>query len=219
MSEEFLKKRITETKTDIFPLDRLLPLETVYSTICDEYAKTKDRNLFFRDRKFQKLREGYFSLFVAADFIERTKKQHFLIFPSSQENDVWISYQKEEKLTGYEFDVKEFTNWSGSFREFFDKNIAKRIDTYNLIIATYRKIDGADFEYIVNHLIKVNTSAQIWIIASQTEEHDDFDVSNVITLGKDYADNKNIDLKDCIDKNKAPVVYQDKIRFIQKMLK
>jgi len=210
-----LKKRISETQKDIFPLDRLLPLETVFSVFYQEYAKTNDRNLFFRDRKFQRLREGYFSLFVAISLNDTPQNKHLLLFPSSQDNDVYIAFPKGEKLEGFAFDVKEFTNWSNSFTDFVNESIIPKIDIYNLIIATYRKMDGNDLKFLVDCLNKKNTSSRIWIVASPTEENDNNEISRVSVVDRSgLVCGKTINLSEWIDKDKPQVVYQDVVRFI-----
>jgi len=210
-----LQKRILGTKKDIFPLDRLLPLETVYSIFLEEYTKTNDRNLFFRDRKFQRLREGYFSLFVAISLDDVSGNKHHLLFPSSQDNDVYIAFPKGEKFEGFEFDVKEFTNWSNSFTDFVNESIIPKIDIYNIIIATYRKIEGNDLKLLVDCLNKKNTSSRIWIVASPTEENDNNEISHVSIIDRNgFVYDKTINLNDWINKNKPQVVYQDVVRFI-----
>jgi hypothetical protein len=57
-NEEEFQKRISEMKTDIFPLDRMLPPETVFSIFRQEYNKRNDKSAFFKDRKFQRMRGG-----------------------------------------------------------------------------------------------------------------------------------------------------------------
>lgn len=214
-TEEEFKKRINETKKEIFPLDRLLPIETVYSIFLEEYAKTNDRNLFFRDRKFQRLREGYFSIFVAISLNDTSKNKHLLLFPSSQDNDVYIAFPKGEKLEGFAFDVKEFTNWSNSFTDFVNESIIPKIDIYNIIIATYRKMDGNDLKFLVDCLNKKNTSSRIWIVASPTEENDNNEISHISIIDRNgLVYDKTINLNDWIDKDKPQVVYQDVVRFI-----
>jgi len=214
IKDEF-KKRILDTKKEIFPLDRLLPLETVYSLFLEEYIKTDDRNLFFRDRKFQRLREGYFSIFVALSLNDTPSNKHLLLFPSSPDNDVYIAFPKGEKLDGFAFDVKEFTNWSPSFSHFISNSIIPKIDVYNLIIPTYRKIDGNDLKFLVNCLDKKNVSSRIWIVASPTEENDDKEISRVSIVDRNgLVYDKTLNLNGWIDKNKPPIVYQDLIRFV-----
>jgi len=209
------KKRILTTKIEIFPLDRLLPLETVYSIFVEKYSKTNDRNLFFCDRKFQRLREGYFSIFVAISLNDTSKNKHLLLFPSSQNNDVHFAFPKGEKLEGFAFDVKEFTNWSDSFVDFANKSIFPKIGIYNLIIATYRKIDGNDLNFLVDHLIKENISSRIWIVASPTEENENNEISHVTIVDRNgLIYDKTINLNDWIDKDKQQIVYQDLVRII-----
>ena len=216
ISSDDLKKRISETKKEIFPLDRLLPLETVYSIFLEEYTGTDDRNLFFSDRKFQRLREGYFGLFATISLNETTKENHLLFFPSSPDNDMYIVYPTGDKLTGYAFDVKEFTNWSDSFASFVDKKIIPKIDTYNLIIATYRKMDGNDLSYMVQCLDQKNIDSKIWILGSPTEKGDNPDISQVTIVDRHgFVYDKVINLNDWIDENKPPVVYQDIVRLVK----
>jgi hypothetical protein len=215
ISEKQFKKRISDTVIEIFPIDRILPLETVFSIFSQEYAKTKDRNLFFRDRKFQRLREGYFSIFVALSLNDTSENEHFLLFPSAQDNDVYIAFPKDEKLEGFAFDVKEFTNWSSSFSDFVNEKVIPKIDIYNLIIATYRKIDGNDLKFLIDCLKQKNVTSRVWIVASPTEENDNNEISNVTIIDRNgLVYNKTIDLNKWIDKNKTPVIYQDVVRLI-----
>ncbi len=216
ITNDQLKKRVLETKKEIFPLDRLLPLETVYSIFLEEYTGIDDRSLFFSDRKFQRLREGYFALFVTISLNKTTKENHLLLFPSSPDNDIYIVYPKEDKLMSYAFDVKEFTNWSDSFASFVDKKIIPKIDTYNLIIATYRKIDGSDLSYIVQCLDQKNIDSKIWILGSPSEKGDDPNISQVIIVNRHgFVYDQAINLNDWIDENKPPVVYQDIVRLVK----
>lgn len=216
ITNEQFKKRVSETKNDIFPLDRLLPLETVYSIFREEYIKTDDRNLFFRDRKFQRLREGYFTLFATIFLNETTKKRHLLFFPSTQDTDVYIAYPKGDKLNGYAFDVKEFTNWSDSFANFVDKSIIPKADIYNLIIATYRKIDGNDLACLIKRLNQKDILAKVWLIGAPREENNDKEIAKVTIVDKNgLVYDKTINLDDWIDKNKQTIIYQDVVRLVQ----
>lgn len=215
VTDEEFKKRISETKKEIFPLDRLLPLETVYSIFLEEYKKSNDRNIFFRDRKFQRLREGYFSIFVAISLNDTTQNKYLLFFPSAPDNDVYIAFPKGEKLEGLAFDVKEFTNWSDSFTDFVKESIFPKIDIYNLIIATYRKVDGNDLKFLIDRLNEKNISSRIWIVASPTEENNNNEVSRILIIdrhGPIY--DKTVNLNDWFDTAKPQVVYQDVVRLV-----
>ncbi len=208
-------KRIFETKIDIFPLDRLLPLETVYKIFVEEYTKTNDKNYFFRNRKFQRLREGYTALSVAISLNQTTNKNHFLLFPSKPDNDVNILYPNDDKFVGYEFDVKEFTNWSDSFTNFVDKTIIPKINIYNLIIATYRDINNTELTYLVNCLKDKKISTKIWLVGSSTQKHTNYKITKIIIVDhKGIAYDKTINLDDWIDKNKQPIIYQDIVRLV-----
>jgi len=37
---DFLEKQIKQMKTDVFPLDRMLPISTVFEIFKEEYGKT-----------------------------------------------------------------------------------------------------------------------------------------------------------------------------------
>lgn len=215
MNKEDLKRKILETKQDIFPLDKLLPLETVYFMWKEEYVKTNDRNLFFRDRKFQRLREGYFSLFAAISLNQTTKHKHLLLFPSVQDNDVYLVYPNKNNLVGYAFDVKEFTNWSDSFAEFVNRSIIPKIHIYNLIIATYRKIDRYDLDYLITVLEEKNIDKRVWVVSAPTEDHDNNDISKVTIVDKSgLVYDQILDVGDWVDKKAPTIVYQDHVRLV-----
>jgi len=222
MNDEFLQKRITETQHDIFPLDRLLSVESIYLIFRQEYDKFEDKNLFFKNLKYQRLREGYFSMFVAISLQNTltSGKKHYLIFPSDPSNDVYIGYRSNDsseskpELITYEFDIKEYTNWSVNFEEFAKKSIIPKIDIYNIVIATYRKMDGQDIQFLIDFLKTNNLTSRIWVLGLPSDDIEDFDISGVTIIDKDgifYLE--TIDLNDWIDKTKAPVVFQDVIRF------
>ena len=215
LDEKQFQKRISDTAIDIFPIDRILPIETVFSFFSQEYTKTNDRNLFFRDRKFQRLREGYFAMFIALSLNETSGNKHFLMFPSAKDKDVYILYPKGEKFGAYIFDVKEFTNFTESFSVFVEKSIIPKIDFYNLIIATYRKIDNDDLSFLVSVFKKKDINAKIWIVSAPTEDNDDNEISKVTVINKEgVLYDKNINLNDWIDKYKTPIVYQDVVRIV-----
>jgi hypothetical protein len=215
MDADFFQKRISQMKQEVFPLDRLLPLETVYAIWSEEYAKESDKNIFFRDRKFQRLREGYFGMFVVASLSDALKRTHYMIFPGIPDNDLNIGYQlEEEKLGIFEFDVKEFTDYSSSFEDFVEKSIAPRIGVYNVVIATYRQIGQKDGEFLVEVLKeKGGSQTQIWLLSAATEGDGDPDVGKVTIAGqKGIAYDTVLNLTDWLDKTKPPVVFQDTLR-------
>ena len=223
MSDEFFKKRISETETDIFPLDRLLPLESVYTIFQQEYAKSEDKNIFFRDRKFQRLREGYFAMFVAVSLQDTSaQKPRYLVFPSDPGNDVYLAYlmsntetqESVPKFGAYAFDIKEYTNHSPDFKDFAQKSIIPKVDIYNISVTTYRKMDGNDLKILIDHLCAKNLTNRIWILGLPTDADYDNSISQVTIIDKNgIVYDKTINLNDWIDKDKIPIIYQDTIRF------
>lgn len=218
--KNFLKKRISETKTEIFPLDRILPLESIYLIFEQKYNKLEDKNIFFKDRKFQRLREGYFAMFVAVSLqdISVSGKSHYLVFPSNPDNDVYIAYRMNNdeipKFKAYEFDIKEYTNWSLNFEEFMYKSIIPKIDIYNIAIPTYRKINDHNIEPLITYLKSKNLTTKIWFLGLPDETDYDYNISSVTIMNKDgIIYGKTINLNDWIDKYKTPMIFQDVIRF------
>lgn len=222
MNDEFLQKRIVETEHEIFPLDRLLSLESIYLIFQQEYSKSEDKNLFFKDHKYQRLREGYFSMFVAISLQDTlaSRKKHYLIFPSDPSNDVYIGYRSNDekepipKLITYEFDIKEYTNWSPNFEEFAKKSIIPKISIYNIAIPTYRKMDGQNLQFLVDYLKVNNLTRRIWVLGLPSDTVENYDISDITIIDKNgIVYHKTINLSEWIDKNEIPIIFQDVIRF------
>lgn len=218
-NNKLFQKRVSEMVTDIFPLDRLLPLESAYLIFEQEYKKSNNKNFFFKDRKFQRLREGYFSIFVAMSLQDISKKTHYLVFPSNPQNDVYITYKigndkPRPKFVAYEFDIKEFTDYSQNFEEFAKEKIIPRINTYNIAIPTYRKMVSNDIQFLINYLKSKNLNSRIWILGLPPETNDDYAISDVTILSKNgIIYEKIIRLDEWIDKNKTPFVFHDGLHF------
>ena len=214
MDTDFLRKRIAQTKQDIFPLDRLLPLETVYAIFAEHYAKEPNKSIFFHDRKYQRLREGYIGLFVAASLWDISGKPHFIVFPEKPDNDLYFAYQLNETQMGvYEFDVKEFTDHSPFFEDFVAKSIAPKIGVYNIVITTYRNVGEREAKCLIDLLQKENTSRQIWLLGAPTENDESPDVSRVSVIGKDgLAYDRVINLSDWLNKTRPITVFHDVLR-------
>ncbi len=222
MNDEFSKKRIAETEYEIFPLDRLLSLKSVYHIFQQEYIKSKDKHLFFKDRKYQRLREGYFSIFIAISLqdILASRKKHYLIFPSDSSNDVYVGYKSNDdkepisKLTAYEFDIKEYTDWSTNFEEFAKESIIPKIDIYNIAIPIYRKMDWPDLQLLIDYLKANNLTRRIWILGLPSDAVEDTETSGVTIIDKDgIVYQKTINISDWIDKTETPMIFQDVLRF------
>ncbi len=199
---------------DVFPLDRLLPLETVHNIFAEEYAKHPNKGIFFKNREFQRLREGYIGLFVATSLWDTSGNRHFIVFPEKPDNDLYIAYQMNEKQMGvYEFDVKEFTDHSPSFEDFVEKSIVPKLGVYNIVITTYRNVGEKEAKYLIDLLQKENTSRQIWFLGAPTENDETPDISRVSIIGKHgLVYDKIINLNDWLDKTKPLAVFHDLLR-------
>lgn len=212
---DFLKKRIAEMRHNIFPLDRIISLEMVYSIFFSYYSEEPNKGVFFRDRKYQRLREGYIGLFVAASLQHSSGKRYFMYFPEKDDNDFYVMRQAtENQFDTFEFDAKEFTDYSPSFDEFTEKKIAPRIETYNIAIATYRNIGATEVKCLIDLLQKENTPRQIWLMGAATPNDENQDISRVSIIGKEgVAYDEVINLNDWIDKTKPGQVFHDTFRF------
>jgi len=213
--DEFVKKQIAEMETNIFPLDRILPLSSVYRIFKEEYEKYSNKSIFFTDRKYQRLREGYFALFVAAALDKWEVREHFLDFPQSDSNDVNILSVKEINKNRSEFnklicDVKEYTHHSESFEKFLQETIAPKIEIYNLIIGTHINVDIKPLHNLVQ-----NQESTIWIVSSPTEDDLNYDISLVTMLtSRKPIEQQYVNLSEHLAiKNDQPmVIFQNLLR-------
>jgi len=213
-----INKRIAEMKYDTYPIDRMLPLATVYKLFSEEYNKSVDKSIFFKKRKYQRLREGYFSLFVAVLLSKISGCNYFIHFPEEAGNDVNILSVKDEGGTKPVFwklvcDVKEFTHYSSSFDEFVQRTIVPKIraKSYHLIIGNHQGIEGSDLESLVKLSSKEMT---IWVVSAYSPKGDDCN-SGVVTVlqGRDMVSQYKIDLSKNIVINGDPmIIYQDVLR-------
>lgn len=216
MQDDF-RKKVLETKFDIFPFDKLLPIETVYSIFKDIYEKEGEKVIFF-ERKYQRLREGYFGIFTAISLVDCCKKEYFIIFPTDPQNDFFIGYERKDsnsnnpKLNMYSFDVKEYTKYSKNFSDFVKRAIKSKLSVYNIIIASYNDMDGDDLESLIKEL--KGTSFRVWIIASPSNSNFDYKISQITIIDQHgIMYNKKINLDDWIKEGKLPIIFQDNLRY------
>lgn len=215
MNNEEFQQRISGMKTDIFPLDRMLPPETVFSIFLSEYNKRSDKSAFFKDRKFQRLREGYFAVFIALALDDLAGGKHHMVIPSDPASDVIMVRTMEggDSFPAYRFDIKEFTDFSGSFANFVEKTIIPKVGIYNLVIATHRDINSGDLQSLLSSLRTENASEKVWLVGSPSKEGAPFDISKVTVVDKDaILYDKIIDLNKRLDMSRPSPIYQDKLR-------
>ncbi|MGC9968439.1 MAG: hypothetical protein ABSC29_01750 [Minisyncoccia bacterium] len=212
---EFLK-RIAETQTDIFSLDRMLPLPSVYKVFEEIYRNAPNKSTFLDNVKYKRLREGYFALFAAAALNHWENKEHFLEFPTGPENDVNILSVKE--LSGPRplfnkmvCDVKEFTSHEKSFSDFIEKKIRPRLKSYSIILGSHRDI--TDFKPLYDMAIKED-SLPIYIVTAADSDDIDFNVGMVTMFYKEISPMQlEVNLRESIKIGDGPaIVFQDKLR-------
>jgi hypothetical protein len=201
-----LTDRISKTRYDFVPLDKIIPLKTALNIFDREYRKAGS-NYF--DRKFQRLREIYFSLFVcrALDFIE--EKEHFLVFPARQDsNDVSIiALDSPEKGNMQYYDVKEYLNKKESVSEFIDHVLVKsQFANYNLIVGFH-----------LNVRLELDLSVirkSIFLVSNIDEKNEDKykGLVRLINAGGCIFD-RQIDLTDLVDLVAPDVIYHDRLKF------
>lgn len=215
-----LMRRAVQTKYDIFPLDKLCPFPTVYRFLTDEYQRHADKSVLMSDRKYQRLREGYFALFVGVVLAKEGGGTEYLVrFPASAANDIdFLSRKpapgKKEELWRLICDVKEFTSYSGSFTEFVEKAVVPKIKAgaYHVIIGLHEDVLSTE---MVESLEKISSKGStIWVVSNPSREGQDFNKGVVVTIqGPGLIRRDEVDLsKDIPAAVDPPVVYQDILR-------
>ncbi len=217
MKESEILKRIRNTKTDIFPLDKFLPMDTVYTLFHNEYIKEEEKNKFLNNRVYSRLREGYYALFATLAYSLRVKKQHLVVFPSDPSNDFYmVELNLATESKGYCFDVKEYTPYTGSFEVFLQETIFPIIDnnTYDLVIGLHVSVSPTEQKLLYEYLVSKQSKRMVYLVGAHSEENDNEDISRVIAITeKGVAQNEVINLKDYLHVQDTVVVFQDLVKF------
>lgn len=215
--DNFLHNQIQKMETEIFPIERLLPLSTVFKIFKDKYEKNTDKNLFFKDRKYQRLREGYFALFIATALNFWEKKDHFLHFPKDPQNDINILSvkevnDKESEMWKLPCDIKEYTRYSFDFKQFIENKIIPKLNTYNIIIGTYLNIK--DIRPIIEIIKKQKERLTVWIVSATGQDENNVETSMVTMIHPNneiFQRNVNLNNEIKID-NKPILIFQNLLR-------
>lgn len=205
--------RIISTKYDFVPLDRVMPLKTAVNIFEKEYKRGVKN---FYDRKYQRLREVYFSLFVcrALDIMEG--RSHLVMFHERQDtNDVSFIVPKPEGEVGdiRYFDVKEYVPWDKRNFDVYLSDIVKKslLKDYELIIWVQNDIKISDLMRISWHGIEKH----IFMI-NRSKENDSWFQCNVAYIQDGFIlFNDIIDVSDLVSPGDPLMIYQDKINFKQ----
>ncbi len=215
--DNFLHNQIQKMETEIFPLDRLLPLSTVLKIFKNEYEKNTNKNSFFSDRKYQRLREGYFALFVATALNFWERKDHFLHFSKDPQNDVNILSVKEmndkkSEMWKLPCDIKEYTQYSPDLKKFIEDKIIPKLNIYNIIIGTYLGIE--DIRPIIKLIKEQKDRLTVWIVSSSGQDEDNFKIGIVTMVHPNneiFQRDVNLNNEIKID-NKPILVFQNFLR-------
>lgn len=212
-----MKERIEMTQVEIFPLDRLLPLDSVYSIFLKEYQQEENKKLFLDNRKWSRLREGYYALFAALSRSIFRDMSYCLYFPLDPSNDFYmIEMAQDNNSKAYCFDVKEYTEYSKSFEDFLEKSIFPILKRgiYDLVIGLHRKVSFIQLQSICDYLEHQNSPGVVFLVGAYAEENVDERIARVVALSKrGIISNEVINLDNYLKKLEAILVFQNKVKF------
>jgi hypothetical protein len=217
MTNDEIEKRIKEMKSEIFPLDLILPRETVFRIFFDIYSKENKKADFFKKRIYQRLREGYWGLFAckALDIME--KKEHYLVFPSNPDNDInFISNinSMSDKMAALIFDVKEFTKYSNDFENFVKTKVDPFRSLYGIIIGLHENVEGKSLKSLLNH---DQEDRGVFVISAVSENNLNFYKSHVIyILRGEVLFRDVVSIEENINIQKPIQVYQNILKYKNK---
>jgi hypothetical protein len=209
MNQKEFAKQVTTMQTDIFHLDRMLPLATVYE-------KEPQKSIFMDNSKYKRLREGYFGLFVAAALNHWENSEHFMTFPTAPENDINILSIKDLTTPKPLFnkmvcDVKEFTDHEKSFVDFIEQKIGPKLNTYSVIIGSHRDI--TDFKPLYDMVI-AKKGLTTYIVTAADPIDSDFSLGMVTMFSPEITPMQlKVSLKESLKIDDSPaLIFQDKLR-------
>ena len=216
MDQEEFTKRISEMKTDIFPLDKMLPLASVYKIFKDLYEKAPLKSTFLDNSQYKRLREGYFGLFAAAALNHWENKEHFMTFPTGPENDINIlsvrdATAKIPLFNKMVLDVKEFTDdYKKPFSDFVEEKLAPKINIYSIILGSHRDIN---FRPLYDLVIAKN-GLTTYIVTAADPIDIDWGVG-VVTMFSPTIEpmQLRVSLREALPIDEGPsVIFHDKLR-------
>lgn len=217
---EKIFNQINTMRTEIFPLDRILPKNTVFSIFLDTFNKTKNKSDFMKNsEETKRLRQAYWGLFACAalDIVE--DENHFMHFPSKPENDVDflsrnISKTIKTTMNCLKFDVKEFTSHSlkDGFELFIKEKINPQRNIYGIIIGIHE-----DIGILKSSTLLYNTEDHgLIIIATKDQDNESITEADVLFIYKNKVVlDEKIDLLKFMRYTDTPVIYQNNLRIVE----
>ena len=217
---KYIQDQSAKMEWDTFPLDRQLPVGSVWKVFKDEYKKILQVDRKFSGNKHQRLREGYFALFVAVAKSRLEQKEHWLTFPKDPKCDTHLLSVKEVKnghptLWKFPCDVKEYTKHSPSFPQFLEEKVVPRLEleNYNIIVGVHKDI--LNLEEAIGFLSQRTQKLTVWIVSSPTSNDDNFAKGRVIMVFGNIVKFCDIDLSTEIPqiKDGEPIlIFQNYLR-------
>jgi len=217
---EYIQDQSARMEWNTFPLDRQLPVGSVWKMFKDEYKKVLKTKEKFSGNKNQRLREGYFSLFVAVAKSRLEQKEHWLAFPKDPKCDAHLLSVKEVKnghptLWNFPCDVKEYTSYSPSFLQFLGEKVVPRLEleNYNIIIGIHADI--SDPQPAIDLLKQRTQKLTVWLVSNTAKDEYDIAKGRVIMVFGDIVKFCDIDLSTEIPQVKdgeSVLIFQNYLR-------
>jgi hypothetical protein len=212
---EFLKK-IDNTKYDTYPLDKFLPILTVFKIFQDTYSSNIKKSEFLDNRKYKKMREGYWSLFACKALDKLENKEHLMIFPSDETSgDVnFCALQSEDSsvMNKLVFDVKEFEEHSDNFESFLNKVVIPKRDMglYGIIIGLHKNVNGKSLAPL---MVENENDRGVFIISALSNDDNNPYLAKVLFFHKgNILFNEEVSIEINFDKNDPMIIYHDILR-------
>lgn len=210
---ERILDRSRKTEWDIFPLDRMFQINFGYKIFKDEYKKVLQKSTILKSRKYQRLHEIYFALFVAVTKSKVENKEHFLVVPKDPEHDVdLISVNDLTKIRPlmwrFPCDIKEYGDHSLSFDDFLKKSVLPKLQSSHVIVGIHKTFT---FTECSEELIRNSTSKfSLWFVSGADNSKADV-FSNYGGVFRNLPIDLNTDIP-AINDGEAEIIFQDVLR-------
>jgi len=212
-----LNERTQDTVWEIFPLDRQLPKSTVLHLFEKAYSQSEDKNILAcNSPETKRIREAYWSLFgcVALDIVEQ--KDHSLVIPSSDANDIHFLSQNDltavrPRMNCQSFDVKEYFHYSATsgFEKFIQEKVNPRRKDYGIIIGVQADIENLNPALLIGD----QDDRPIILISSTSASQKSILEGRVVFVMDDkIVLDTTISLLDHITRTNKIIIYQDVLR-------
>lgn len=202
---------------EIFPLDKMLPKNTVLSLFLERYnAAFNKKDLMRNSPETKRVREAYFGLFagVALDILQG--ENHLMLLPRKPDNDVCFLWPNDleavrPKMNMLEFDVKEYeaNSFGRGFNKFMEETVSKNRIIRGVIVGVHEDIGTLRPE----DLFFDQRDRGVMIVAAESQSDENPMRAKIIYALKDsilFDDTVNLD--DHLNAAAPHMVYDDIVR-------